>query len=1056
MRVKSASKYQTTRLVTLVSVLALILLSAVDWRANVALSESVQDGVILAPVAAGQTVTVLNGYNNPYWDSSHNSDCVIGGGVFHDHCASQRYALDLVMSDTTDQHILAPVEGDIELIDGELVLMRLADGLNLSILHFGTVSVAQGQHVSRGTVLGTRKDGKNWVHLNLSDRRYTSTHADWTPIPFTGAHTFEGTPLGPEGDKFNAHANESYISHNFVPDGGVSFFKDAYFHYEGGSGGLLKVENRAFVDLTQSFNGSFNRSISSIAIPPKWAVKVYMNPNKVGPSRRFASTSTNFLNVANLANEKYDDGQTTIDDTIQAIEIYDPTCSGIAATGSGALASINVAYAADSCDVVPTSTPAPIPPQPAADGIQVVSVSSHTVNPGESFTPSVTIKVTSGSINSSAYLHATPESSSNTFGAWPLQGVVGTITAGQTFTFDANTTSQFHMTAPQQTGSYQSVWRMHVNGADIGPNIVIPITVQSAGQVHPYDYWNADYYSSKDLSGSVAYHTTISDQYLFKDWGIGSPGGSVPVDNWSGRFVREINFPGGEYHFHCQHDDGCRLKIDGTTVLDAWWDSSFDGHDWTGTLSPGLHEVKVEFYDQGGGAHLEMWWQGPGFLPRYPSCDPTQWCGDYWGNTQLAGSPPLTRSEGSGFLTAGWAFNSPGYNLPADNFSARFTRTLAMTCGTYRFHLEVDDGVRFYVDDVLKLDQWHNKTNDYFEVDVPIDDGNHTLRTDYFEAAGDTAMRMSWTQLSTCPATATPTNTPTNTPTATPADTGTELLTAPWHLSRGNGGSVDLYQSVAPNALVGKTSVQITYNLHGITALTGDASAVIFEQAGWHYISLSNYGQNGLNGSQTVTIPLSAFSGLNTNGTIDTLHTRFWYNTGFTVDITSVKVFGSGGGATNTPTPTSTPTRTATPTNTPVATATPTRTPTATATPTPGSGVELLSAPWHLSGSNGDDQADEGIDPNALVGKTMMRITYNLHGLTALGGDASAIVFIQGDWRYVSLSDYGQNGLNGSQTVTIPLSDFPNLDLGSPVDGLHARFWCGSSFTVDITSIVVY
>jgi len=87
----------------------------------------------------------------------------------------------------------------------------------------------------------------------------------------------------------------------------------------------------------------------------------------------------------------------------------------------------------------------------------------------------------------------------------------------------------------------------------------------------------------------------------------------------------------------------------------------------------------------------------------------------------------------------------------------------------------------------------------------------------------------------------------------------------------------------------------------------------------------------------------------------------------------------------------------------------------------------------------------------------MLRITYNLHGLNALGGDASAIIFDQGgSWRYISLSNYGQNGLDGQQTVNIPLSDFPGLNPNNSVGTLHTRFWYSGPFTVDITSIVAY
>ena len=147
--------------------------------------------------------------------------------------------------------------------------------------------------------------------------------------------------------------------------------------------------------------------------------------------------------------------------------------------------------------------------------------------------------------------------------------------------------------------------------------------------------------------------------------------------------------------------------------------------------------------------------------------------------------------------------------------------------------------------------------------------------------------------------------------------------------------------------------------------------------------------------------------------------------------------------AATSPSPTPSPSPTAT---------TPTPTPTTSPTPT-STGVELLPAPWHLSGNNGASELYQSIDPNALNGMTRVQITYNLHGLQALGNDASAIIIDQNGWHYISLSNYGQNGLDGNQTVTIPLSDF-GLDLTQPIDGtIHTRFWYGSQFTVDIISI---
>lgn len=135
-------------------------------------------------------------------------------------------------------------------------------------------------------------------------------------------------------------------------------------------------------------------------------------------------------------------------------------------------------------------------------------------------------------------------------------------------------------------------------------------------------------------------------------------------------------------------------------------------------------------------------------------------------------------------------------------------------------------------------------------------------------------------------------------------------------------------------------------------------------------------------------------------------------------------------------------------------------------------GTELLSEPWHLEAENGDAQMYQELDPNALEGKTMLSVTYDLHGLMVREGerkDESAIIFDQPTWFVVSLANYGENGLDGEQTVFIPLSDFVGLpdvpsgivggaplNLNASIGTLHTRFWRAEHFIVDITSICVY
>lgn len=139
-----------------------------------------------------------------------------------------------------------------------------------------------------------------------------------------------------------------------------------------------------------------------------------------------------------------------------------------------------------------------------------------------------------------------------------------------------------------------------------------------------------------------------------------------------------------------------------------------------------------------------------------------------------------------------------------------------------------------------------------------------------------------------------------------------DILPSSWTLA-GNNGSTEKYQPVSSNILSGKSTLQITYNLHGTCLLSGDASALIFDQNGWKYVPLSAYGTNCQDGVQTVSIPLSSFKDI-TNGTqLDTtkpltgeFHVRLWDDKKYAVDINSVSLIG-GTGDTTPPTPPVTP-----------------------------------------------------------------------------------------------------------------------------------------------------
>ena len=76
---------------------------------------------------------------------------------------------------------------------------------------------------------------------------------------------------------------------------------------------------------------------------------------------------------------------------------------------------------------------------------------------------------------------------------------------------------------------------------------------------------------------------------------------------WTGRFV----FAAGTYTFTARVNDGVRVFVDGSRVIDRWVDVDSTTpaiYTATRTLTAGEHEVKVEYYERSGVAEIQVSW----------------------------------------------------------------------------------------------------------------------------------------------------------------------------------------------------------------------------------------------------------------------------------------------------------------------------------------------------------------------------------------------------------------------------------------------------------------
>ncbi len=123
--------------------------------------------------------------------------------------------------------------------------------------------------------------------------------------------------------------------------------------------------------------------------------------------------------------------------------------------------------------------------------------------------------------------------------------------------------------------------------------------------------WMASYYGGVELAGVPVFEQqeAIGDSPLDYNWGNSSPvPGLLANDFWSARWVGKFNFNSGNYVFRVNADDGVRVYLNDTRVIDDWRDGYREARNTFIGVGEDEHTIRVEFYDRSGGAQIRLWW----------------------------------------------------------------------------------------------------------------------------------------------------------------------------------------------------------------------------------------------------------------------------------------------------------------------------------------------------------------------------------------------------------------------------------------------------------------
>ncbi len=256
-----------------------------------------------------------------------------------------------------------------------------------------------------------------------------------------------------------------------------------------------------------------------------------------------------------------------------------------------------------------------------------------------------------------------------------------------------------------------------------------------------------DYFNNQSLSGArvTTAATQSAGNVVDLNWGTDTaPAAGMPAQHWSARLAGTVNIdPGtaGVYNVTLGADDGAQLWIDGALISSLWYDHAYTETNAVVGLNPGAHAIKIEYYQNTGGARLKFSWNKT-----------TQtigtFVGTYFPNRDLSGAGVPAADTTT--LNYAWGNISPAAGIPNTNWSGRWIGAVNVDqTGNYLFTAMVDDRIRLYVDDMVTpvMDEWYDQMASHDAV-VPLSSGYHILKIEYMQAGGGAELHLSWQKTS--------------------------------------------------------------------------------------------------------------------------------------------------------------------------------------------------------------------------------------------------------------------------------------------------------------------
>lgn len=259
------------------------------------------------------------------------------------------------------------------------------------------------------------------------------------------------------------------------------------------------------------------------------------------------------------------------------------------------------------------------------------------------------------------------------------------------------------------------------------------------------------YFTHDNFSGITVQRI---DPEINFDWEIHEPADGITPEYYSAHWTGKIYIPiTGDYTFYTTTDDGVRLWIDDTKIIDKWQDQSATEHQGMMTLEGGKnYSLRMDYYNAPWVGSAKFAWEGPGiskqivpqsYLYSNTASVGNGLLGNYFDNLNFAG---VKKTRIDTTVDFDWGTNPPLMGIGADTFSTRWTGYIVPEFSeNYTFTTKTDDGTRLWVNHALVIDKWQDQSATEHEGSLMLQAGvKYPVTLEYYENGWDAFAKLYW------------------------------------------------------------------------------------------------------------------------------------------------------------------------------------------------------------------------------------------------------------------------------------------------------------------------